>query len=570
MKTRFGIPFFLLIASCSSDPTVMSDDFVAGQCYDLTGDPTTVGMHYLEFADGGAPFTEGFYYGGAEKTYKVHANIPWKVSTNRREAVITIVDNETFKVKLPKSIACAPRTLTVTLSPSTEISEVSPKTFSTVWGSPVWSGGDGWNLDSETGSATLTINNAVGRLFSIDKYKYGYFEWTFSNVNISQGDLSIVGGKINTNNEPYLTFSYGNKNAYTAYGMVDNPTKIYFGNDNGWLPLYTAIFQAGYPTINNLKKIRLMITPYDGKGGNYAKGIRRRIWINDVLVIDDWNGGDIWQGTHDGLPYDFGIDSGTGMITCNTFVADPNYWNYSIPSETENEIIFYDDFDQADGLDYDSWSHVPYGTAAWQIYMSGSPDQAYVKDGKLILTIEKKDGKVVSGGIKTQGKKWFNNCRIEVCARFVEDAGSIGQAIWLMPEPMYQIYPGWPHGGEIDIMEHSYLNDYVQQTLHSHYIDIYQETPSGKAAYAGYNKGTFNVYSADLTDEEIVFYTNDKETMRYANQHFPNESELMQWPFRGQYYLILSIGAAGRSEVQDTDIPSFMEVDWVRVTRLGN
>ena len=45
MKTRFGIPFFLLIASCSSDPTVMSDDFVAGQCYDLTGDPTTVGMH---------------------------------------------------------------------------------------------------------------------------------------------------------------------------------------------------------------------------------------------------------------------------------------------------------------------------------------------------------------------------------------------------------------------------------------------------------------------------------------------------------------------------------------------
>ena len=47
MKTRFGIPLFLLIVSCSSDPTVMSDDFVASQCYDLTGDPTTVGMHYL-------------------------------------------------------------------------------------------------------------------------------------------------------------------------------------------------------------------------------------------------------------------------------------------------------------------------------------------------------------------------------------------------------------------------------------------------------------------------------------------------------------------------------------------
>lgn len=69
-ENTFWYSVFLLIASCSSDPTVMSDDFVAGQCYDLTGDPTTVGMHYLEFADGGAPFTEGFYYGGAEKHIK--------------------------------------------------------------------------------------------------------------------------------------------------------------------------------------------------------------------------------------------------------------------------------------------------------------------------------------------------------------------------------------------------------------------------------------------------------------------------------------------------------------------
>ena len=73
--------------------------------------------------------------------------------------------------------------------------------------------------------------------------------------------------------------------------------------------------------------------------------------------------------------------------------------------EAENEIIFYDDFDQADGLDYDSWSHVPYGTAAWQIYMSGSPDQAYVKDGKLILTIEKKDGKGRFGRYQDSGQE---------------------------------------------------------------------------------------------------------------------------------------------------------------------
>lgn len=238
--------------------------------------------------------------------------------------------------------------------------------------------------------------------------------------------------------------------------------------------------------------------------------------------------------------------------------------------EAEGEIVFYDDFDQNDGLDYASWDHVPPGTAAWQVYMSGSPDQAYVEDGKLILLVEKKNGSALTGGVKTQGKKWFGNCRIEVCARFVDDAASVGQAIWLMPEPDYQLYPGWPHGGEIDIMEHSFLHDYVQQTLHSYYIDIYNDTPAGKPAYADYNKEGFNVYAVDLTDEEIIFYTNDRETMRYANLHLPNESELMQWPFSGQYYLILSVGPAGSSEIQDADVPSRMEVDWVRVTRLGN
>ena len=238
--------------------------------------------------------------------------------------------------------------------------------------------------------------------------------------------------------------------------------------------------------------------------------------------------------------------------------------------EAEGDIVFYDDFDQPDGLDYDSWDHVPPGTAAWQVSMSGSPDQAYVEDGKLILLVEKKNGVSLTGGVKTQGKKWFGNCRIEVCARFVDDAESVGQAIWLMPEPDYQIYPGWPHGGEVDIMEHSYLHDYVQQTIHSHYIDIYLDTPAGKAAYAGYNRDAFNVYAVDMTDEEIVFYTNDQETMRYSNLHLADEATLMQWPFRGQFYLILSVGPAGSSEIQDADVPSRMEVDWVRVTRLGN
>ena len=107
----------------------------------------------------------------------------------------------------------------------------------------------------------------------------------------------------------------------------------------------------------------------------------------------------------------------------------------------QGEIIFFDDFDQADGLDMNSWDYVPKGTAAWQVSMSGSPDQSYVKDGNLVLVVDRKDGVSLTGGVKTQGKIWFQgNFRVDVCARFVDDGPTVGQAIWMMPEPAYQVY----------------------------------------------------------------------------------------------------------------------------------
>lgn len=244
--------------------------------------------------------------------------------------------------------------------------------------------------------------------------------------------------------------------------------------------------------------------------------------------------------------------------------------------EESGEIVFFEDF-EGDELDGEVWDYITKGEASWQKYMSGSPEQAYIEDGKLILVIERKNGAVVSGGIKTEHKKWFGaDCRIEVSARFVDDHEEIGQAIWLMPQTEYQTYPGWPDGGEIDIMEHNWGNDYVQQTLHSHYIDVYSGHSSGARSYAGFNQGQFNVYRVDMTSEEITFYTNDVPangetgySYPYRNLHLENEEELMQWPFDGQFYLILSVGPAGQNEIEYDALYSKMEVDWVRITRLG-
>ena len=244
----------------------------------------------------------------------------------------------------------------------------------------------------------------------------------------------------------------------------------------------------------------------------------------------------------------------------------------------EGDVLFFDDFDQAYGLDTDAWDYVPRGTAAWQVSMSGSPDHSYVEDGNLVLAVVNQDGECLTGGVKTQGKLWFQApFRIEVRAKFVDDAESVGQAVWMMPEPEYQTYGGWPESGEIDIMEHSYLHDYVQHTLHSYYIDIYtgQNTDHLDREYSGYNAGEYNTYTADVTDEAVIIYgangcndMNPDIRINYKNLHLENEAELKQWPFSGGFHIILSAGPAGTSEIADEDCPSYMEVDWVRVTKL--
>ena len=239
--------------------------------------------------------------------------------------------------------------------------------------------------------------------------------------------------------------------------------------------------------------------------------------------------------------------------------------------EDASGLLFSDEFD-LDGIpDPAKWTLCPVGESDWCNQMSESYDQAYVRDGNLVLTAEKKDGKYLAGGIKTQGHFAFTFGRVECRARILKYPDGAFPAIWMMPQT--SLYGKWPACGEIDIMEHIRQEPVIHQTIHTHYRNNlgYEDNTTRQTQCSYWD---YNVYAVDWTDECLKFYVNGELTFRYDNMNLPDEASKMQWPFGegAEFYLILNMGLGDEGTwagpVDDSGLPAVMEVDWIRVYSL--
>lgn len=236
--------------------------------------------------------------------------------------------------------------------------------------------------------------------------------------------------------------------------------------------------------------------------------------------------------------------------------------------ENASELLFSDEFD-TDGIpDRNKWVLCPVGTSDWCNQMSESYDQAYVKDGNLVLVAEKKEGKYLAGGIKTQDKFAFEFGRVECRARITRHPDGAFPAIWMMPQK--SLYEGWPDCGEIDIMEHIRQEPVIHQTIHTYYRNtLGHEENTTKTTECNY--WDYNVYSVEWTDEYLAFYVNGALTFRYDNMYLQDEAQMKQWPFGvgSEFYLILNMGLGDpgtwAGPIDDAGLPAIMEVDWIRV-----
>lgn len=245
-------------------------------------------------------------------------------------------------------------------------------------------------------------------------------------------------------------------------------------------------------------------------------------------------------------------------------------------------VVWEDNFD-GNELDTTVWSRTYRGRADWQNTQSLRPDLLEIHDGILILkgvvnpnpvkpedlvdgqiTLEADTAHYLTAGIQSYGKHAFTPTgKIEVRARLNGARGG-WPAIWLMP---FDRQNAWPKGGEIDMMERLNYDDFVYQTVHTHYsFDLGHDKEPPHYGTQKINPDDFNIYGVEFHADSLVFSVNGNRTFAYPRVKDKEVEALGQYPFIKDWFMLIDNQLGGKwvGPVSPEDLPVNMEIDWVR------
>ncbi|SHK07088.1 Glycosyl hydrolases family 16 [Tangfeifania diversioriginum] len=244
--------------------------------------------------------------------------------------------------------------------------------------------------------------------------------------------------------------------------------------------------------------------------------------------------------------------------------------------ETDWKLIWEDQF-EGDELDTTRWSLIStqpsqYDRAPdWKKHMIADERVYAVKNGNFYLTginnpgIENDDRPFLTGGVESKEKFSFTYGKVEIRAK-KECAQGAWPALWMMPEE--GVYGGWPHSGEIDIMEHLNYDSVIHHTVHTRYTNVLNNTSNPQRGIGNVRADVtqWNIYGLEWHPDVLIWTVNGIETFRYPRVEGLDE-EMKQWPFDQPFYFILSqqLGGSWVGEVEPEKLPVFMIVDYVKV-----
>lgn len=183
-----------------------------------------------------------------------------------------------------------------------------------------------------------------------------------------------------------------------------------------------------------------------------------------------------------------------------------------------------------------------------------------LKEGNLIIKIEKEATHYTSTRITTAGKKEFRYGRMEARAKIPIGKG-IWPAFWMLGSNIGKV--GWPQCGEIDILEYVGREpDMVYTSLHTQ--DSHGNTiNSKKTSFPNIEEG-FHVYAIEWTKEKIEFFVDDQLVYTFA----PEVKDGNTWPFDQPFFFIVNVAVGGNFGGHDVDNSIFPQeylIDYIRV-----
>ncbi|SMO76808.1 Glycosyl hydrolases family 16 [Saccharicrinis carchari] len=231
------------------------------------------------------------------------------------------------------------------------------------------------------------------------------------------------------------------------------------------------------------------------------------------------------------------------------------------------EIIWEDHFEGTE-IDTTKWTRIPPNNADWGRHMT-TDDMCYeIKEGNLYLKGINNPDTVsdprpfLTGGIYTKNKFAFQYGKVEIHAR-LESAQGAWPAMWMLSE--HNKYGGWPHSGEIDIMEHLNYDSIIYQTTHSNYTNnLGQKHNPPHGGTAKIDAGQFNTFGLEWYPDSLVFTLNGDRTFAYPRV---KDADKSQWPYDQPFYILIDqqLGGSWVGKVNPEDLPVNMIVDYVKV-----
>ncbi len=244
----------------------------------------------------------GTYSGEGHVKPVVVSNIPWKVTTDKDWATAT-VDGDKIIMALSRNNAPGARKFTLTIAPEDESLAYLAKTVTMSEGTG-WTGGTGWAINEETGTATIsgTISgNANFNTYYTTSTNTATYTWNFSEFNITAGnfliqhwpadDTRIV---LNLKSDGTLAFRVGKSEKTINLLSHDDPNKR-------------------LNNLNEIKSIKIL---------GYRWNSNWRASVNNLEYISisySEIGKDLWPSSYKSFCFWTGVQNTTGTVTMESF-----------------------------------------------------------------------------------------------------------------------------------------------------------------------------------------------------------------------------------------------------------